>query len=278
MRSGGGLATAMRSPHERMDSLWIGWPGDLSRLTPAQRSAVEAELEALRTVPVVLAPSEVHRYYDGFSNGVLWPLFHYLLETVHLDARSDWEAYRDVNERFADAVVEHARPGDLIWIHDYQLALVPALVRKRLPEAVIGFFLHVPFPRRTSSGSSWREQILRRLLGADHLGFHTAAYRSNFARSAAQVLGVETEIDAVLHEERRIELGVHPIGVDVEAYARLASDPGVQAEAQRIRSEARGRKIVLGIDRLDYTKGIPAASSPSSASSSASPRGARRCA
>ncbi len=257
VRSGGGLATAMRSPHERMDSLWIGWPGDLSRLTPAQRRNVEAELQALRTVPVVLAPSEVHRYYDGFSNGVLWPLFHYLLEKVHLDARSDWEAYRDVNERFADAVAEHARPGDLIWIHDYQLALVPALVRKRLPEALIGFFLHIPFPAADIFRIlPWREQILRGLLGADHLGFHTAAYRSNFVRSAAQVLGVETEIDAVFHEERRVELGVHPIGVDVEAYARLASDPGVQAEAQRIRDEARGRKIVLGIDRLDYTKGI----------------------
>jgi trehalose 6-phosphate synthase/phosphatase len=240
-----------------MDSLWIGWPGELSRLTPAQRSAVDAELHALRTVPVPLPPSDVHRFYDGFSNGVLWPLFHYLLDKVNLDARSDWEAYRDVNERFADAVVKHARPGDLIWIHDYQLALVPALVRRSLPEAVIGFFLHIPFPAPDVFRIlPWREQILRGLLGADHLGFHTASYRANFARSAAQVLSVETEIDTVIHEERRVELGVHPIGIDVEAYARLASDPDVQADAQRIRDEARGRKIVLGIDRLDYTKGI----------------------
>ncbi|MEO5731714.1 MAG: bifunctional alpha,alpha-trehalose-phosphate synthase (UDP-forming)/trehalose-phosphatase, partial [Byssovorax sp.] len=258
VRSGGGLATAMRSPHGRMESLWIGWPGDLSRLTPAQRDAVDAELQALRTVPVPLLPSEVHRFYDGFSNGVLWPLFHYLLDKVNLDARSDWEAYRDVNERFADVVAAHARPGDLIWIHDYQLALVPSLLRRRLPEAVIGFFLHIPFPAADVLRIlPWREQILRGLLGADHVGFHTAAYRANFVRSAAQVLSVETEIDAIVHEERRIELGVHPIGIDVEAYARLAADPDIRADAQRIRAEAQGRKIVLGIDRLDYTKGIP---------------------
>ena len=257
-RSSGGLATALASPHERVESLWIGWPGDLSRLSPAQHEAVVAKLDALRTVPVELPTREAQRFYDGFSNGVLWPLFHYLLDKVDLDARLDWEAYRDANQRFAEAVVARARPGDLIWIHDYQLALVPEMIRARLPDAAIGFFLHVPFPAPDVFRIlPWREQILRGILGADRVGFHTASYRHNFVYSAARVLGIDPDVDAIVHEGLRVELGVHPVGVDVESFARLAASPSVRAEAARIRAEARGKKIVVGVDRLDYTKGIP---------------------
>ena len=257
-RSTGGLATALAGPHDKLDSLWIGWPGDLSRLTPAQRATVLTQLEALRTVPVILPPAEVHRFYDGFSNGVLWPLFHYLLDKVNLDARSDWDAYRDVNERFAAAIAERAQPGDLIWIQDYQLALVPEMLRKRLPDANIGFFLHIPFPAPDVFRIlPWREQILRGLLGADRIGFHTASYRYNFVYSAARVLGIEPDVDSLVHEGRRVDLGIHPVGVDVASFEQLAALPSVRAETQRIRDEARGRRIVLGIDRLDYTKGIP---------------------
>jgi trehalose 6-phosphate synthase/phosphatase len=256
-RSSGGLATALAGPHAQGDSLWIGWPGDLSRLPPAQRGAVLAELARLRTIPVELTPAEVHRFYDGFSNGVLWPLFHYLLETVNLDARSDWEVYREVNERFAAAVAAKARPGDVVWIHDYQLALVPELLRRRLPGVTVGFFLHIPFPSSDVFRIlPWRAQILRGLLGADLIGFHTAQYRQNFVSSAARVLGIEPDVDAVIHDDRRVALGIHPIGIDAAHFAALAAEPHVQAEAQRIRAEAQGRRIVLGIDRLDYTKGI----------------------
>lgn len=257
-RSTGGLAAALAAPHARPGSSWIGWPGDLSRLAPAQRGSVLAKLEALRTVPVELPPAEAHRFYDGFSNGVLWPLFHYLLDKVNLDARADWDAYRAVNERFAEAIAREARPGDQVWIHDYQLALVPAMLRRRLPDATVGFFLHIPFPASDVFRIlPWREQILRGLLGSDLISFHTANYRQNFVSSAARVLGVEPDTDALLFDGRRIALGVHPVGVDTERYAKLAVDPRVQAEAARIRGDARGRKIVLGIDRLDYTKGIP---------------------
>jgi trehalose 6-phosphate synthase/phosphatase len=257
VRSSGGLATALRGPHERLDALWIGWPGDVARLSPEQRGALDAELEGMKTIPVHLGAAEVHRYYDGFSNGVLWPLFHYLIDKVNLDARADWDAYRAVNERFASAVAEHARPGDRIWIHDYQLMLLPELIRRRLPDARIGFFLHIPFPAaEVFRILPWREQILRGLLGADLLGFHTAAYRQHFVYAAARVLGIEPDVDAIEHQDRRTELGVHPISVDAEEIHRLSAEPSVQAEAQRMRDEARGRKIVLGIDRLDYTKGI----------------------
>lgn len=257
-RSSGGLATALRGPHERLDARWVGWPGDVSRLAPAQREAIEAELLRVNTVPVHLTPSEQHRYYDGFSNGVIWPLFHYLLDKVNLDARADWAAYQEVNARFAAKIAERYQPGDTIWIHDYQLMLVPALLRRLIPAAKIGFFLHIPFPAaEVFRILPWRVQILRGLLGADRIGFHTSSYRHHFVYAAARVLEIEPNEEGIEHEGRRIDLGVHPIGVDAQDLARLAQEPAVRAEAQRIRDEARGRKIVLGIDRLDYTKGIP---------------------
>ncbi len=257
-RSSGGLAAAMRGPHERHCALWIGWPGSVASLTPEQRDDADAALAGMRAVPVHLGAAEQHRFYDGFSNGVLWPLFHYLLDKVNLDAELDWEAYQRVNEHFADVVATQYRPGDAIWVHDYQLMLLPALLRRRLPGARIGFFLHVPFPSaEVFRILPWREQILRGLLGADLLGFHTAGYRRNFAASAAHVLGVEPGEAAIEHDGRTVALGVHPISIDAAEIERLAGHPGVREEAARIRAEARGRKIVLGIDRLDYTKGIP---------------------
>ncbi|WP_438029901.1 bifunctional alpha,alpha-trehalose-phosphate synthase (UDP-forming)/trehalose-phosphatase [Sorangium sp. So ce233] len=257
-RSSGGLAAAMRGPHERMCAVWIGWPGSVAGLTPEQRQDADAALAGIRAVPVHLGATEQHRFYDGFSNGVLWPLFHYLLDKVNLDAELDWEAYQRVNERFADAVAERYAPGDVIWVHDYQLMLLPALLRRRLPGARIGFFLHIPFPSaEVFRILPWREQIVRGLLGADLLGFHTAGYRKNFAASAAHVLDLDPDEAAIEHDGRTVALGVHPISVDAAEIARLAAHPAVREEAARIRAEARGRKIVLGIDRLDYTKGIP---------------------
>jgi trehalose 6-phosphate synthase/phosphatase len=256
-RSAGGLAAGLRSPHERSEGLWIGWPGDVSRFSPAQRQQIEAELSRLRTVPVHLSAAEIHRYYDGFSNGVLWPLFHYVIDKVNLDARADWDAYREVNERFAASVAARYRPGDRIWIHDYQLMLLPELLRKRLPGAKIGFFLHIPFPAADVFRIlPWRDRILRGLLGADVIGFHTESYRRHFADAASQLLGVGEGEDALAYEGRDVQLGVYPISVDVDEFERLAADSRVQEEVRAIRQDTRGRKIILGIDRLDYTKGI----------------------
>ena len=165
-KSTGGLATGLLRPHEQSGGLWIGWSGASDDLTPAQQEELDRQLTTLRLVAVPLSAEQVTRYYEGFSNGVLWPLFHYLLDQIPLHVR-DWEPYAEVNERFAEIVAEHYQPGDLIWIHDYQLLLLPGLLRQRLPDARIGFFLHIPFPseelfrppagaRRSASGTPWR--------------------------------------------------------------------------------------------------------------------------
>jgi len=180
--SSGGLATALRGPHEQSGGLWFGWPGDLSDASPGDREDIAAALQAMRAVPVPISAREIAHYYDGFSNGVLWPLFHYLLDKVRLDAEHQFQVYQQINQRFAEAVARGYRPGDVIWVHDYQLALVPGYLRSLLPDAVIGFFLHVPFPSADVFRIlPWREEVLRGLLGADVIGFHTAGYRHNFA-------------------------------------------------------------------------------------------------
>ena len=145
-RSAGGLATGLQGPHEQSDGLWIGWSGATEELGAASvRPSSTPSSQTMRLVAVPLSPDLVTRYYEGFSNGVLWPLFHYLLDQIPLQV-SDWDAYVEANERFADVVAAHYRPRDLIWIHDYQLLLLPGLLRKRIPDARIGFFLHIPFP------------------------------------------------------------------------------------------------------------------------------------
>ncbi len=256
-RSSGGLATGLRGPHEQSGGQWIGWPGDVSRMSDSQRRKMEAHLEELRCVPVHLTGVEVSRYYDGFSNAVLWPLFHYLLDRIPPHSQ-EWEVYRAVNEKFADAVARIYRPGDLIWVHDYQLCLVPRMLRARIHGATVGFFLHIPFPAsEVLRILPWREQILEGMLGADLIGFHTFTYRSHFASSVLRILGISTPGDRVFVDGREVRLGVFPIGVDAQTFGKLAEDPEVRAETASIRADARGERILLGIDRLDYTKGIP---------------------
>jgi trehalose 6-phosphate synthase/phosphatase len=257
--STGGLASGLRGIQSISDrTLWFGWTGASRHLDPAAAKALSSRLEELGAVPVDVSPDEIARYYDGFSNGVLWPLFHYLLDKVNLDAGEDWEHYEAVNARFADCVAARYRPGDQIWVHDYQLALVPALLRARLPDAPIGFFLHVPFPSAdVFRVLPWREQMLRGMLGADLIGFHTDAYRNHFVSSVAHVLGIDSDRHRIRFGARDVRVGVFPIGVDAGALDALARTPSVSQEVERLRANRGGRKIVLGVDRLDYTKGIP---------------------
>jgi trehalose 6-phosphate synthase/phosphatase len=255
-RSMGGLATGLLGPHEHTDGLWIGWSGTTEDLGAEREAQLDAKLKAMRLVAVPLSGDQVTRYYEGFSNGVLWPLFHYLIEQIPLQV-SDWDAYVEANERFADVVAASYRPGDLIWVHDYQLLLLPGLLRRRIPDARIGFFLHIPFPSeelfRTLPA---RERILEGLLGADLVGFHTPAYLRHFATSLIDILGLSVEIDRVQLPDREVRLGVFPMGVDAAMFDALAADPAVEEEARAIRGDGSVR-LLVGVDRLDYTKGIP---------------------
>jgi trehalose 6-phosphate synthase/phosphatase len=253
----GGLATGLSGWHEGARGLWIGWPGPVARLTEEQQRSLEAQLRDSHLVPVHLSQDQVERYYEGFSNRVLWPLFHYQIDRVPVDA-SGWEAYRQANQRFANAIADVFRPGDAIWVHDYQLMLVPELLRRTIPEARIGFFLHVPFPpSEVFRILPWRREILRGLLAADLVGFHTFAYLRHFLTSLLHVEGIEAEVDRIHVGERTVKAGVFPMGIDAGAFDAMARDPEVTAEVAAIRENAGDRRILLGVDRLDYTKGIP---------------------
>lgn len=255
--STGGLATALKQVFAGSESVWIGWPGETGDLLRKARTQMEDGLEKAGMVPVYLAAKQVERFYEGFSNGVLWPLFHYLLDTVRLDAWKDWEAYHEVNQKFAEAVAAEYRPGDRIWVQDYQLCLVPGMLRKLLPDAAIGFFLHIPFP---ASGVfrilPWRRQILEGLLGADIIGFHTFSYARQFTSSLLRLIGLESDVDTVSYQGRFVRIGAFPISIDTEHFETASAHPEVTAQVEKIREQHAGCQILVGVDRLDYTKGL----------------------
>jgi trehalose 6-phosphate synthase/phosphatase len=252
--SPGGLATGLRSVHASGASAWIGWPGVNTEPGPERERILRALPPAV--VPVHFTSDELTRYYDGIANGVIWPLFHYLLDRVPGDIR-DWSAYESANQRFADVVANEARPEDLIWVQDYQLLLLPALLRQRLPRARIGFFLHIPFPSsEVFRILPYREAVLEGLLGADLIGFHTFNDQRHFSAALLSVLGFDTELDRVEVEGRSVRLAVFPMGVDARGFAELAAEPAVVEAALKLRSAHAAEKLLLGIDRLDYTKGL----------------------
>jgi trehalose 6-phosphate synthase/phosphatase len=252
----GGLATGLREPHERCGGLWVGWPGVPQPADEETRRELERRLQALRLVPVPLSATEVSTFYERISNGVLWPICHDRLDKLPLRVQG-WDVYERVNARFADAVAAHYRPGDMIWVHDYQLMRLPALLRERIPEARIGYFHHIPFPHpEIFAALSRRRWLLRGLLGADLIGFHTRRYRGHFALALRRLLGVDAHDDVAMVHGRRVRLGVFPMGIDARGFAERAAAPEVKSEVERLRGAGKVR-LLVGIDRLDYSKGIP---------------------
>ncbi len=255
-RSSGGLATGLKSVHGQEGGLWVGWPGFAGSPEPEHHEALTARYSELGVVPVRLSADEVERYYEGACNGVLWPLFHGFPAQLPLEP-PDFSLYEMVNQRFADAVVEVWRPGDVIWVHDYQLMRVPKLLRQALPGARIGFFLHIPFPDSdTFRILPARESLLEGVLAADLVGFHTAAYARHFASAALHVLGADAGVDGVTYDGRRTSLGIFPMGVDAKAFEQRATSETVAAHQSTFHPDPATR-LLVGIDRLDYTKGIP---------------------
>jgi trehalose 6-phosphate synthase/phosphatase len=243
---------------EQSDGLWLGWPGDALPGEPEGRARLMKEWEEQHGYVAVEIPPRISRsFYEGYANDTLWPLLHGFPTRV-VFAPESWHAYRDANERFAAAVATRTQPGDLIWAHDYQLLLVPQLVRDRVADARIGFFLHIPFPSsEVFRIVPEREELLRGLLGADSIAFQTHGDLHNFRRSLLQVLGLESTFDEVQVEGRPVRLSALPIGIQSEEWEHLISDDRKVAK-RRAELERRheGRKLIIGVDRLDYTKGL----------------------
>ena len=252
----GGVATGLRSFYKSYNTLWIGWPGIDQKKIAGDEEEVVAKMLSESCYPVFLSQKEVENYYHRFCNTTIWPLFHYFPQhTVY--NQSWWHTYERVNEAFCDTVVDVWEPGDSIWVHDYHLMLLPKLLKERLPEAAVGFFLHIPFPSfEIFRLLPWREQILDGLLGADLLGFHTYDYARHFLDSAHRLFGYESVLGKITTSDRITMVDVFPMGIDYERFSGIVQSPEVQTEITRFREILGNRKIILSIDRLDYTKGI----------------------
>jgi trehalose 6-phosphate synthase/phosphatase len=261
----GGLATGLKSVHQNGNALWIGWPGlTKEELSPAQLKETDAALNELRFKAVHLDQAQVEDFYLGLSNKSIWPLFHYFKQNVVFD-QQQWEAYQQVNEQFAQAVADEVSPGDTIWVHDYQLLLLPDLIRQKIPDVTIGFFLHIPFPSyEIFRIFPKRQEILKGLMGSDLIGFHTYDYQRHFVSSVKRILHLEVNFNAIINKGREVIVNTFPMGIDFEKFESVSKahdeiHPSDFSELRKQfathRSQTDG-KLLLSIDRLDYTKGI----------------------
>ena len=262
----GGLATGMKSVHSGGDSLWIGWSGLTDEEIPKELiPKIDNALAKHGSSKVNLSEDEVNGFYFGFSNRAIWPLFHYFLQYAEFEL-DNWLTYKSVNQKFADAIVEKANENDTIWIHDYQLMLVPKMVREKRPNLSIGFFLHIPFPSYEIFRTlPWREEILEGLLGSDLIGFHTYDYERHFLSSVRRLLGNEVSFDDIYVDNRIVKVDSFPMGIDYKKFSEAAKAHHQQSEAQQSDLQRRldlhkksspDAKLVVSIDRLDYSKGI----------------------
>ncbi|MFY9153424.1 MAG: bifunctional alpha,alpha-trehalose-phosphate synthase (UDP-forming)/trehalose-phosphatase [Prolixibacteraceae bacterium] len=263
----GGLATGLRPIHEKYDSRWIGWPG----INPEDYSEdvqvkINTQLSNNNYIPVNVDTALFDDYYYGFSNKTIWPLFHYFMQYTEYN-ESHWEAYKKVNVQFADVISEHISEDDILWIHDYQLLLLPQLIRERFPKITIGFFLHIPFPSyEVFRLLPWRREIIEGILGADLIGFHTYDYQRHFNSCVRRILGHETSFNQIKLNKRNVVADNFPMGIDFDWFQNktmenrtksIKDKTDIQKEIDKYFLMSPERKLVVSIDRLDYTKGIP---------------------
>src|SRR5215208_3975203 len=259
-RSPGGLVTALEPLLRRRRGAWIGWPG----VPDADEDPIEQD--DMRLCPVRLSADDIAEYYEGFSNATLWPLYHDLI-VKPIYHREWWERYVAINRRFAEATARTAAQGATVWVQDYQLQLVPQMLRMLRPDLTIGFFLHIPFPPvEIFMQMPWRTEIIEGLLGADLVGFHLPGGAQNFMILARRLLGANTSRGTVGVRSRfsevnvgfrAVKVGAFPISIDSTTMDQQARSRAIRQRAREIRSElGHPRKILLGVDRLDYTKGI----------------------
>jgi trehalose 6-phosphate synthase/phosphatase len=263
--SAGGLTTGLWSYLNRQapaganppDYLWMGWPG--SSIPPEHEPAVRTYgARQFKSCPVFLPEESMDRFYLGFCNKTIWPLFHYFPMVARYEEEY-WQEYQSVNRRFGEAVVNALQPDDLLWIHDYHLMLLPMLVREKFPEMPIGFFLHVPFPSWEifrMLPRVWREEIIEGLLGSSLIGFHTHDYVRHFLTSVLRTAGYEHQLGSLALRDRVVKVETFPMGVEFDRFARAAVSPEVETQVTELRQKCAGQKVIFSVDRLDYTKGL----------------------
>ncbi len=263
--SSGGLTTGLWSylergltgPGERPDFLWLGWPG--ASVAPEHEEAVRAyAAREFKALPVFVPEENMDGFYHGFCNKTLWPLFHYFQSLTHYEPEC-WEEYKQVNRIFAEAALKVLRPDDMVWVHDYQLMLLPGMIRERFPEMPIGFFLHIPFPSYEVFRllpRAWRVEIIEGLLGSSLVGFHTHDYTRDFLTSVLRTAGYEHQLGSLTLKDRVVKVDTFPMGIDFERFARAAASPETEARVAELRTKCAGQKIIFSVDRLDYTKGL----------------------
>lgn len=264
-QSSGGLVSAIKSYFEKKnadsrvysDKIWVGSMDATEEdwLQAKESGAVDNDFEI---IPVFPCKEIYDNYYNGFSNSTLWPLFHYFPSLVE-NKKEYFEAYRKVNQVFADKISQIFEPGDVIWVHDYQLMLLPQFLRQKIPDATIGFFLHIPFPSYEIfrlMPTDWKRAILEGVLGADLVGFHTHDYVQHFIHSAKMILKAESQFNNIIFRDRTIKTDLFPIGIDYQKFREACIDETVVGIATGLEEKFYNQKIVFSVDRLDYTKGL----------------------
>lgn len=254
-QSAGGLATGLGSLRVSYNLIWVGWPGAVA---PEDRKSVEQKLVAeFGYHPVFLGQTLVEKYYEGFANRTIWPIFH-LFPAYAKYSAPEWEAYKKANLLFARKVMEIYQPGDIVWIHDYQLLLLPRTLREQDPGMQMGFFLHIPFPHyEIFRMLPQHREILGSLTAPDLVGFHTHDYAQAFLGCVRRLLGKDNSLGQILVEDRLLQTDVFPMGIDFQKYDSATTNPALQEEVAAIRGSVSSRKMVFSVSRLDYTKGIP---------------------
>jgi trehalose 6-phosphate synthase/phosphatase len=254
-QSEGGLATGLGSIYRQGNNMWLGWAG-IEVESESKQSEIKDRLQEMNLFPVFLTQEEINLYYEGFSNETLWPVFHYHPTYAHYE-QSYWDSYLAVNHKFKDAVLEITEPGDVIWIHDYQLLLLAGLIRAEQPDITIGFFLHIPFPSyELFRLIPWRAELLENMLGADLIGFHTFDDARHFISSITRILPVHASANQINYNDRQVIVEAFPMGIDEKKFESLTHDSVVLENVSKLKENFQDLKMILSIDRLDYSKGI----------------------
>jgi trehalose 6-phosphate synthase/phosphatase len=254
-RSEGGLATGLGSLQDFDEKKWIGWPGLFTDVNE-EKDEIRAGLLPHNFHPVFLSEEQIRNYYEGYSNSMIWPLCHYFYTYIQYETKF-WESYQEVNKLFCDEAVKLLKPGDMVWIQDYQLMLLPAMLREKINGLSIGYFHHIPFPSyELFRVLPERAKILKGLLGADLIGFHTHDYMRHFISAAYRVLGLESDLDEIHYNDRVVHVDAFPMGINYDLHFNAILDNAVLEKSNEFRKNFGNHKLVLSVDRLDYSKGI----------------------